>query len=405
MKAIILFLVLSFSFYNFLLSQEKNFVSSNGKHITLTGGEPVLLKGINLGNWLVPEGYMFKFKNATSPRKVNEVICELIGPDRAKKFWIDFQDAYITREDIFYIKQLGFNHIRLPFNYRLFADETYLQNTSQRGFELFDRLLEWCGEVNLYVLLDMHCAPGGQTGDNIDDSFGYPWLFENSESQQLTVDVWESIAEKYSDEKMLIGYDLLNEPIAHYFELEKLKPRLEPLYKRIVQAIRKHDSNHLIFLGGARWNTDFSVFGKPFDDKLVYTFHKYWMPPEQKEIQEYVDFSNKYDVPLYLGESGENDDEWINNFRALLESNNIGWGFWPYKKMESSRGVVEFDMPDNYELVIDFANGDHESYKSIRENRPDYETVRKALDEFIENSKFRNCRLNQGYIKALGLNN
>lgn len=400
-KHFVLLLVIFFS--NSFLCQKSDYFGVNGKIITLPDGKPVLLKGINLGNWLVPEGYMFKFNSATSPRKVNEVICELIGPDKAKQFWIDFQDNYITGEDIKYLKQLGFNHIRLPFNYLLFTDETYLQNSVQRGFELFDKLIEWCREADLYILLDMHCAPGGQTGDNIDDSFGYPWLFENEESQQLTIDIWESIAERYSEEKIFIGYDLLNEPIAHYFDMEKLIPRLEPLYKRIVAAIRKHDNNHLVFLGGARWNTNFSVFGKPFDDKLVYTFHKYWMPTEQEEIQEYVDFSNKYDVPLYLGESGENEDEWINGFRTLLEENNIGWGFWPYKKMDSPRGVVQFKMPDNYDMIISYANGDHESFKNIRENRPDYDAVKKALDDYIEFSKFKNCLLNKGYIKALGL--
>lgn len=311
MKTILFMLLVIFS-SNPFLCQKSDFFSVDGKIIKLPGGEPVLLKGINLGNWLVPEGYVFKFKTATSPRKVNEVICELIGPDKAKQFWIDFQNNYITGEDIKYLKQLGFNHIRLPFNYLLFTDETYLQNSGQRGFEMLDKLIGWCRDENLYILLDMHCAPGGQTGDNIDDSFGYPWLFENEESQQITIDIWESIAERYSEEKMLIGYDLLNEPIAHYFDGEKLNPRLEPFYKQITAAIRKHDNNHLIFLGGARWSTNFSVFGKPFDDKLVYTFHKYWMPTEQEEIQEYVDFSNKYNVPLYLGESGENEDEWIN---------------------------------------------------------------------------------------------
>lgn len=403
MKAIHFVLLLAIFSANPLLCQKSEYFSVEGKTITLPGGEPVLLKGINLGNWLVPEGYMFKFKAATSPRKVNEVICELIGPDRAKKFWIEFQDNYITGEDIKYLKQLGFNHIRLPFNYLLFTEDTYLQNSGQRGFELFDKLIGWCREANMYILLDMHCAPGGQTGDNIDDSFGYPWLFENEESQQLAVDIWESIAERYSDEEILIGYDLLNEPIAHYFDMDKLSPRLEPLYKRIVEAIRKHDNNHLIFLGGARWNTNFSVFGEPFDDKLVYTFHKYWMPTEQKEIQEYVDFSNKYNVPLYMGESGENEDEWINDFRTLLEQNNIGWGFWPYKKMDSPRGVVQFNMPDNYDAIITYANGDHESYKSIRKNRPDYDVVKKALEDFIELSKLKNCRLNKEYVKALGL--
>ncbi len=142
-------------------------------------GKVFLLKGVNLGNWLVPEGYMFKFKKANSPRLVNNVITELIGPSEAKKFWIEFQNYYITYDDIKYNKSIGANSIRVPFNYKLFCDETYLWNTDSRGFELIDKLLKWCRKENLPIILDMHCAPGGQTGDNIDDSYGYPWLFES----------------------------------------------------------------------------------------------------------------------------------------------------------------------------------------------------------------------------------
>jgi aryl-phospho-beta-D-glucosidase BglC (GH1 family) len=82
-----------------------------------------------------------------------------------------------------------------------------------------------------------------------------------------------------------MGYDLLNEPIPHFEGYEKFNPLLEPLYKRIVAAIRAVDSHHLIFLGGAQWNTNFKVFGPPFDRQLVYNFHKYWMEPVQQQIQ------------------------------------------------------------------------------------------------------------------------
>ena len=175
-KRILLFL-LALSTISF--PQQDYFTTSKTNIIDLNG-EEILIKGVNLGNWLVPEGYMFKFKKANSPRLVNTVITELIGPDLAKKFWIEFQNNYITHDDIKYIKSIGANSIRVPFNYKLFCDETYLWNNDQRGFELIDKLLDWCRLENLPIILDMHCAPGGQTGDNIDDSYGYPWLFETA---------------------------------------------------------------------------------------------------------------------------------------------------------------------------------------------------------------------------------
>jgi aryl-phospho-beta-D-glucosidase BglC (GH1 family) len=385
------------------LLAQNNFYSVDGKNIIDADENIFIMKGVNLGNWLVPEGYMFKFKKANSPTRVNDVITELVGPSEAKQFWIDFQDNYITYDDIKYLKSIGVNSIRVPFNYKLFCDETYLWNTKSRGYELIDKLLEWCRKENLPIILDMHCAPGGQTGDNIDDSYGYPWLMIDENSQNHIIDIWKNIAQYYSDEPLILGYDLLNEPIAHYFEDDNLNDKLEPIYRKIVAAIRTVDTNHIIILGGARWNTDFTVFGKPFDDKLVYEFHKYWMTPEQKEIQEYLDFRDKYNVPIYMGESGENNDEWVLKFRNLLDAHSIGWHFWPYKKMENTSGPVNFNKPEYYDLISEYSESDRSSYKSIRENRPDIEKVKLALKNFVEQSRFVNCYPNNGYIKALGL--
>ncbi|HVO73222.1 MAG TPA: glycoside hydrolase family 5 protein [Ignavibacteriaceae bacterium] len=373
-----------------------------GKQIVTEDGKPLLLKGINLGNWLVPEGYMFKFENSTSPRLINDLFLELLGPEETDKFWKTYRDNYITKDDISFIKKTGFNSVRIPFNFRLFVREDTGIFTGP-GFELLDRIIAWCREENIYVILDMHCAPCGQTGDNIDDSWGYPFLFESGYCKELTVELWGKIAGHYKDENILIGYDLLNEPIAPYFDTAELNPNLEPLYKDITKEIRKTDKNHLIFLGGAQWDSNFKIFGPPFDSKLVYTFHKYWTKPDQSAIQEYIDFRDKYNVPIWLGESGENKNQWISEFRSILEKNEIGWCFWPYKKLDASACIVSINEPEDYKIIISYADSDRNSYKKIRENKPEIGKVKKALSEYLENCKFKNCRINKDYVKALGL--
>jgi hypothetical protein len=200
-----------------------------------------------------------------------------------------------------------------------------------------------------------------------------------------------------------MGYDLLNEPIAHYFDKEKLNPLLEVVYKKITKAIRMVDKNHILFLGGAQWDSNFGVFGPPFDNKLVYTFHKYWTEPTQKVIQDYIDFSNKYNVPIYCGETGENSDDWVKDFRVVLEKNNIGWHYWPYKKIDNTRGFVTFSVPQNYDTVMQYADTSRMSFEQIRKAKPkNIELVKQALDGFLNNCKFINCRPNKGYIEALG---
>jgi len=382
----------------------QKFITTKGKDIIGIDGKPFLMKGTNLGNWLVPEGYMFKFDNATSPRLINETFLELIGPDATKAFWKKYLDTYITQDDIHYLKSIGMNSIRVPFNYRLFTNENYMgDNDSTHGFKMLDRLIKWCKAENLYVLLDMHCAPGGQTGDNIDDGYGYPFLFENEASQQQCVNIWKRIAAHYANEPIIIGYDLLNEPIAHYFDKEKLNPLLEPLYKKLTAAIRMVDKNHLLFLGGAQWDSNFQPFGAPFDSKLVYTFHIYWTASTKEVIQDYIDFSNKYNVPLYCGETGENSDEWVMNFRKLLDQQQIGWHFWPYKKMDSKSCIVQLNIPAGFNDIRVYADSSRVSFEDIRRLRKSNpEQAKQALNGFLENCLFKNCMPNKGYIEALG---
>ncbi|HEV8135088.1 MAG TPA: hypothetical protein VGP85_10445, partial [Pyrinomonadaceae bacterium] len=99
------------------------FVSTRGKQFIAPDGKPLLLRGTNLGNWLLPEGYMFKFKSANSPRLIETVINQLVGEDEARRFWKNYRDNYITRDDIHFLKQSGFNSVRVPFNYRLFVSK------------------------------------------------------------------------------------------------------------------------------------------------------------------------------------------------------------------------------------------------------------------------------------------
>ena len=398
-----LLLVALFAFSTTAHTQTK-FVTTHGREFITPDGRPILLKGINLGNWLVPEGYMFKFKSANSPRLIQSVLNQLIGEDDARNFWRRYRDQYITLEDIRFIKQSGFNSIRVPFNYRLFVTDTDPPRLEGPGYELLDRVVKWSTAEGLYVILDMHAAPGGQTGDNIDDSWGYPFLFESTQDQELTVRIWQELARRYKDEPNVLGYDLLNEPIPQFFDTPKLFPKLEPLYRKIVAGIRQVDRSHIIFLGGAQWDTNFKVFGPPFDSQLAYTFHKYWMDVKQEELQEYVDFSTHYNVPVWLGETGENKDDWIESFRKLLEKNNIGWCFWPYKKLDAASCIVSIDPPADWNLIVSFADAPRTTFADIRKARPVREKIEKALSDYLEQVKFKNCHVNKGYLRALGLN-
>jgi len=383
-----------------LLPAQSRFVHADGKSLVAPDGHALLLRGTSLGNWLEPEGYMFGFKGGPqSPREIEEFFNELVGPDAAKEFWRSYRDAYVTEEDIKFLRDTGANSIRVPLHYKFFVAG------NEEGFTLLDRVVGWAAKYHLYVILDMHCAPGGQTGTNIDDSWSYPWLFESAEAQEQLISIWKRIAEHYRNNPTVLGYDLLNEPIPHFPELKKYNAALEPLYKRVTTAVRQVDKNHVIILGGAQWDTNFDVFGAPFDKNVMYTFHKYWMPPNQQAIQPYLDFRDRYKVPIWLGESGENNDGWVRDFRVVVEKEDINWTFWTYKRMAAASAFVSWQKPADWDEIVAFAKtsgrtGDAEKQIAAR---PSQDHIKAAMQELLENVRFEHCHVNQGYVEALGL--
>lgn len=385
-------------------SAPDGFVQTRGTQIVDGSGQSLLLRGINLGNWFVAEGYMWHFKRDESHRQINDILAELVGDEAAAAFWREWYDRYITLDDIRHIRRLGFDHVRVPLHHKLLIGATGTSDFSGPGWALLDRLIDWCRAEGVYVLLDLHAAPGGQTGTNIDDSSGYPHLFDSADAQERTVALWREIARRYRDEKIVLGYDLLNEPIAHFFDTERLNPLLAPLYRRLVTAIREVDPHHVIFIGGAQWNTNFEAAGEPFAPNLVYTFHTYWTEPTVKAIERYLAFREKHQVPLYLGESGENKNEWIQQFRELLETHDIGWCFWPYKKVHTVTGVLTIVPPPGWETVLAYAEAPRCTFPEIRAARPDPAVVARALDGLLQNLAVERCQLNEGYVRALGLN-
>jgi endoglucanase len=373
------------------------FLRAKGQDIVNETGEKVLLRGVGLGNWMLPEGYMWKFgEGGDRPRKIERMVTELLGPQEAKRFWEEFRRSYITEADIKRIAELGYNSVRPALNSRLFLSETDPPVQSEEGFALLDNLVGWCKAQGIYVILDMHGAPGGQTGQNIDDSANdQPELFKQIKFQDQLVDLWKTIARRYRDEPTVAGYDLLNEPLpARTGAAKAHKALLEPLYKRITQAIRQIDPKHIIIVEGADWANDWSVFSKPFDKNLVYQFHYYcWdNPAKLKSVQSYLDYRKRFNAPVWVGETGERDGAIYWATTEYFEANNLGWSFWPWKKMDTQNTPFSIKPPSNWDRVANYSrNG----------QKPSPEVARQAFDELLRNVRLENCVACPGVVNAM----
>ena len=225
------------------------------------------------------------------------------------------------------------------------------------GWFLLDRVLGWVRDAGPFAIVDLHAAPGGQTGINHDDGPGYPLMFYVPRDRQLTVKLWQAIARRYAGNPAILGYDILNEPIAPYHDVATLNPRLEPFYKEVTTAIREVDPGRVVILAGGQWSSSFDMFGPPFADNLAYTYHLFWASTKRDSIQRHLNFSSRYDVPLFLGETGELTDEWNARFRKLNETHGIGWSFWTYKNLDTPSTVVSIPRPDGWNEIVAFADG------------------------------------------------
>ena len=375
-----------------LLNKVKGFLKTDNEKLINGDNQEILLRGVGLGSWLLPEGYMWLFpEEGDRPRKIEKMIKELLGSDQAAEFWSIYYNNFIKEADIKKIAEAGFNSIRLPINSRFLLKDNGEIIYNEEHLKLIDRLIKWCRENKLYVILDLHGAPGGQTGTNIDDSANdLPELFLEDKYKNLTIDIWEKLAERYKDEWIVAGYDLLNEPLPNWFS--EYNEQLLPLYKEIIAAIRKIDKKHMIILEGLHWSTDWSIFKEKLDQNLMLQFHKYWNNPDTESISQYLEKRDELKVPIFLFVGGENNKEWYTGAFRLFEDHQISWNFWTWKKMSTSNSPCSIKKPEGWSKLISYLKGGA---------KPERDLAEKILWEYLDNILFKNCIYHEDVVRAL----
>ncbi|PZF80153.1 endoglucanase [Jiangella anatolica] len=335
---------------------------------------------------------MWRFgPGAESPREIEALFERLAGPSAAAEFWERFRDVFVAEADIARIAASGFDHVRLPINARVIQDDD--GEPVEAGYALIDRLLRWCREHRLWVLLDLHGAPGGQTGTNIDDSpNGLPELFMDDRYRRRTLRLWRDLAARYAGDTTVLGYDLLNEPLPNEWQ-HTYRDELVRLYRDLTAEIRAVDPDHLIVYEGSHWATNWEIFTEVWDDNSLLQFHKYWSSPDRPSIAPYLETRERLGLPIYMGEGGENTADWIYTAHRLYEAHGIGWNFWPWKKIDTPTSPASVRPPAGWDRVVASAAGG-----SPLLGRAEAGVV---LDRLVEAMRLENCEWRPEIVAAL----
>jgi len=329
------------------------------------------IRGINLGGWLLMEGYILGGDNICES-EFKAAFRKEHGERELRSFERLFRDTFIREDDFKNIANLGANTLRIPFHHKLLESKPY--SYSSQGFVYLDKALSWAQKYNLKVILDLHAACGAQNTDWHSDGGGHALLWEYEECRKRTVRLWEVVAERYKDKPALLGYDILNEPVLADAHI----PVLTQLYRDIIRAVQAIDKKHIIFLEGDVWAQRIDHLADLVAEKVVVSIHTYhpldyvfnFVPFQRfpgklngqqwdakhlvKCLEPYFSFCQRYQTEIFVGEFGINwrggfwgETEWLEGMLKAFQDYNFGYGYWTYK------AVAQHTFPDGLYQMID----------------------------------------------------
>ncbi|HSC37672.1 MAG TPA: cellulase family glycosylhydrolase, partial [Chitinophagaceae bacterium] len=304
----------------------QGFLKASGHIIVDGSGHKYILRGMGLGGWMLQEGYMFRVSNLGRQYIIKEKIQELVGPEKTNQFYAQWLANHTTATDIDSMAAWGFNSIRLPMHYNLFTlpvDKEPVAGSNtwlEKGFAMTDSLLRWCSRHKMYLILDLHATPGGQGNDLpiSDRDPAKPSLWESEANQQKMIALWRKLAARYASEPYIGGYDIINEPNWGFDDpkdirgtKEQINAPLKKLMVVITKAIREVDTNHIVIIEGNGFGNNYNGILPAWDRNMVLSFHKYGNFNTQDAIGRFLELREKYNMPLWMGESGENSNTWF----------------------------------------------------------------------------------------------
>jgi aryl-phospho-beta-D-glucosidase BglC (GH1 family) len=333
-------------------------------------GDTVRLRGTCVGGWMNGEDFIDGYPGCE--HGLRATMSEVIGPAKAHFFFERLLDYFFGEEDVAFIKSCGANVVRLPLNYRHFERDDTPFHYLEDGFQRLDQAIAWCARHGLYVILDLHAVQGWQNPDwHCDNASRHVLFWQHRQFQDRFVALWEEFARRYQGNPTVAGYNVMNEPVTNAPRGRFGAPyapdwlAINGVYRRVVNAIRCSDPQHIIFLEGDLFSSRFEGLEAPFAPNLVYSSHNYnqagfgpgtypgqigglrWDAEEQNRLfQQHsgTAFARQHNVPLWVGEFGAAyngpSQETPDRLRALddqiavFEEGGASWTTWTYKDID-----------------------------------------------------------------------
>lgn len=317
-------------------------LSCKGKNLVTPAGKAVALRGINLGGWLVEEIWMTPFLNAREKGGKEEVrdhvsLWKVIEGRLSKAAMLRVRDVYranwITDADFGRVKAAGFNHVRLPFLVSLLDEPN--------GMQVLKNAVATAKKHGLYVVLDMHGAPGGQSTEHHTGESDRNRLWFDVQNITAMEKAWTKLGKAFADEPAVAIYDLMNEPMG-----APNPAMLHLVYDRVIRAVRKVAPKKVVLVDDgykgfettphpnlAQWtNVGFSLHFYHFDAKAS-ADHAKSLAGRMPKLVELQGYRN---APVYAGEFNVEPFGTPEATKGLIEQfDKAGWSWamWTYKTM------------------------------------------------------------------------
>ena len=337
-------------------------ITSGSQIIKKSTGQAVVLKGLNIGGWLLQTVYMSPVSaggKVVDQTYINKTLTDRFGATKAAKLLNIHYDNYITTDDLDEIAKTGANVIRVPFWWRNFMNEdgTFIYKKKGKiNFSRLDWLVSECGKRGLYVILALHGAPGSQSGGHqtgfaTDTPSLYAQDDKGLNNRTITVKLWKQIAGHFSGNPVIAGFDVLGESWGP--NASDKRYNIWNLYDWIYKEIRNIDPNRILIMETCWKIPELADVGKTNGwDNVVYSTHDYMLRGERntqnlisyfdKIIQEHLSTIKTYNVPIFVGETSCYDcwDACSQAFNLYLK-NGISLTPWSYKIPANSHwGII-----------------------------------------------------------------